>query len=53
MIVMRDFFPSDGTWAHSDCFDPEGEVPYNESDAFLVYNYTEKDTMTPVESYWK
>lgn len=42
-----------GTWADERCFNPEGNVSFLDSDAYLKYNFTEKETITPVESYWK
>lgn len=43
----------DGTWAGIDCYNPEGHVPFNQSEAFLLHGLSENATMTPVESYWK
>jgi hypothetical protein len=47
------FLTTDGTWAHADCYNPGRGVLFNESEAYLKYNYTEKDTMNSVEAYWK
>ena len=44
---------ADGTWADVRCFNPDAGIPFNKSTAFLVHNLTEKETMTPVEEYWK
>ncbi|TRY69960.1 hypothetical protein TCAL_04885 [Tigriopus californicus] len=41
-----------GSWAQDNCFNPEGDVPYNQSEPFLLHGYSEKDTQTPVEAYW-
>eukprot|EP00095_Tigriopus_kingsejongensis_P002659 maker-scaffold1023_size69924-snap-gene-0.11 protein:Tk02659 transcript:maker-scaffold1023_size69924-snap-gene-0.11-mRNA-1 annotation:"sodium-dependent nutrient amino acid" len=41
-----------GSWAGENCFNPEGSLPYNESEPFLKYGLIEKDTQTPVEAYW-
>ena len=44
----------DGTWALNDCYDPEADVPFNQSDAYLKHGIkSESETTTPVESYWK
>lgn len=43
----------DGTWASNNCFNPDGDIPFNESSAYLVHNLDEQDTRTPVEEYWK
>ena len=43
----------DGTWAGIDCFDPEGNVTFENSDAYLKYGLSENNTMSPVEQYWK
>ena len=45
--------PPDGTWASEKCFDPEGGVAFNNSDAFLVHGLQENETVTPVEAYWE
>ena len=42
-----------GTWADERCFNPKGNVSFLDSEAYLKYNFTEKETITPVESYWK
>ena len=47
------FFTLAGSWADERCFNPEGNVSFLDSDAYLKYNFTEKETITPVESYWK
>ena len=44
---------SAGTWANESCFNPDGNVSFFDSDVYLKYNFSEKDTITPVESYWK
>merc|ERR1712061_237243 len=41
-----------GTWAGIDCFDPEGNVTFENSDAYLKYGLSENNTMSPVEQYW-
>jgi len=41
-----------GTWAGIDCFNPDGNISFKESDAFLKYNLTENITSSPVEQYW-
>lgn len=51
-LKMWFLFP-DGTWAGKDCFDPEGEMMFSDSKAYLQYNMTLNDTINPVESYWK
>ena len=44
----------DGTWAPDNCYDPEADVPFNQSTAYLVHGIkSESETTTPVESYWK
>jgi len=42
-----------GTWAPDNCYDPEADVPFNQSTAYLVHGIkSESETTTPVESYW-
>ena len=44
---------SDGTWANNKCFNPEGNITFNQSDAFLKHGLSENVTESPVEQYWK
>ena len=46
-------FFSDGTWANSKCFNPEGNITFNQSAAFLKHGLSENLTESPVEQYWK
>jgi SNF family Na+-dependent transporter len=41
-----------GTWANSKCFNPEGNITFNQSDAFLKHGLSENLTESPVEQYW-
>lgn len=56
-VTVREFIhllsSLDGSWAQDNCFNPEGDIPYNQSEPFLLHGYSEKDTQTPVEAYWK
>ena len=42
----------DETWATPDCYDPEGDIPYENSTAYLN-GFNESQTSSPVEQYWK
>ena len=54
-IYLQEFclFFSDGTWANSKCFNPEGNITFNQSAAFLKHGLSENVTESPVEQYWK
>jgi len=41
-----------GTWANSKCFNPEGNITFNQSAAFLKHGLSENLTESPVEQYW-
>jgi len=41
-----------GTWAKEDCYNPEGDIPYENSTAY-ANNFLENQTSSPVEQYWK
>lgn len=40
-----------GTWAHGDCYDAEGHIPFENSTAY-ANNFMENETSSPVEQYW-
>lgn len=42
----------DGTWAKEDCYNPEGDIPYENSTAY-ANKFFENQTSSPVEQYWK
>jgi len=42
-----------GTWADFKCYDPEGSIPFEHTDAYMYHNLTENNTQSPVEEYWR